>query len=151
MVPAAFVALAALPRTPSGKLDRRALPAPASMRRGEWVPPRTRTEEVLLEIWKEVLGLEQAGVEDSFFELGGHSLLATQALTRVRRAFGVDLPLRDLFRHPTVAGAARLIDERTAPAIPVINEAELAALLDQLDLLSDDEAQARLDELQKLS
>src|SRR5262249_32515661 len=95
-----------------------------------------------------VLGLTQTGVEDSFFELGGHSLLATQVLSRVHRAFGVEIALRELFTYPTVAGLAGRIDERVAPVKPV-DEAELADLLDQLDLLSDDEVQRRLAELQE--
>jgi amino acid adenylation domain-containing protein len=114
MVPSTFVVLPALPRTPNGKVDRKALPAPERGARpaGALVAPRTRTEEILAEVWKELLGLEQAGVEDSFFALGGHSLLGMQALSRVRQAFGVDLPLRELFEHPTVAGLAGLIDDR---------------------------------------
>jgi amino acid adenylation domain-containing protein len=147
MVPAAFVALAALPLTASGKLDRRGLPAPDRSRRDgsrEFVPPRTRTEETLVEIWQEVLGREQVGVEDRFFELGGHSLLATQVLARVRQTFGVDLSLQEVFKHSTVAAQAALVDTRAgSPA----DEADLAAMLDELDLLSDEEARAELEDL----
>jgi acyl carrier protein len=147
MVPV-LVELEALPLTVNGKVDRRALPAPDRPRRGEIVPPRTRTEEVLLGIWKEVLGLEEASVEDGFFELGGHSLLATRALTRIQRAFDVEVTLRELFMRPTVAGLAGLIDERMAAApVQPVDEGELADLLDQLDLLSDDEVRRRLEEL----
>jgi hypothetical protein len=149
MIPV-LVELEALPLTPSGKVDRRALPAQDSLRRGAAIPPRTPTEEVLLGIWKEVLGIQEAGVEDGFFELGGHSLLATQVLIRIRRSFEVEVTLRELFTHPTVAGLSALIDERMPPpAAPAIDESELAGLLDQLDQLSDDEVLSRLGEIQE--
>ncbi|HVT56893.1 MAG TPA: non-ribosomal peptide synthase/polyketide synthase, partial [Thermoanaerobaculia bacterium] len=115
MVPSLIVELPVLPLTPSGKIDRRALPAPEPPRRGGagHVAPRNPAEELLAALWAELLGLEQVGIEDNFFERGGHSLLATQLMSRVRRAFGVELPLRALFESPTVAGlAARL---RPAP------------------------------------
>src|SRR5262249_43131379 len=100
MVPAAYVMLDAFPLTENGKLDRRALPAPpgagSELDHGR-IAPRTPTEQTLVEIWSQVLGVEQVGVNDNFFELGGHSLLATQAISRVRAAFEVELPLRELF------------------------------------------------------
>jgi amino acid adenylation domain-containing protein len=114
MVPSAFVVLPALPLTPHGKLDRRALPAPAALRPqidNDFVPPRTPLEEVLCGIWTQVLGVEQIGVFDSFFDLGGHSLIATQIVSRVRQVCNVDLPLRALFEEPTVA---RLAEHVTA-------------------------------------
>jgi amino acid adenylation domain-containing protein/non-ribosomal peptide synthase protein (TIGR01720 family) len=113
MIPSAFVVLEALPMTPNGKLDIRALPAPESTRpesEQEYVAPRTLTEELLASIWAEVLGLDQVGVHDHFFQIGGHSLLATQVIARIRSTFGVELPLRKLFETPTVAGLAASID-----------------------------------------
>ncbi|HEU4408792.1 MAG TPA: amino acid adenylation domain-containing protein [Polyangiaceae bacterium] len=110
MVPRAFVFLPALPRTPNGKPDRRALPAPESGGAPDFVPPRTATEGSLAGIWADVLGLPRVSREDSFFDLGGHSLLLTQIAARVRRAFGVEVPLRALFEAPTVAGQARAIE-----------------------------------------
>jgi amino acid adenylation domain-containing protein len=114
MLPSAFVTLEALPLTPSGKVDRRALPAPEGERprlATAFVAPRTPVEETLAGIYAQVLGLEQVGVHDDFFDLGGHSLLATQVMSRVHNAFYVHLPLRRLFETPTVAGLAQAIDD----------------------------------------
>ncbi|HEU4511146.1 MAG TPA: amino acid adenylation domain-containing protein [Pyrinomonadaceae bacterium] len=136
MVPSLFVRVDAMPLTPNGKIDRAALPAPEQMRPelgGEYVAPRTPAEEVLAGIWSVLLRVEKVGVHDNFFELGGHSLLATQLVSRVREAFGVEMAVRELFEHPTVAGLAAAIEEmlnaghgvQAPPIVKVSREAEL--------------------------
>ncbi len=114
MIPAVFVILRALPLSANGKVDRRRLPAPESVRTalpaGSWVPPRGPVEEALAGLWAEVLGVEAVGAHDHFFELGGHSLLATRVVSRVRTAFGVEMPLRTLFDRPLLADMAAAVD-----------------------------------------
>jgi amino acid adenylation domain-containing protein len=114
MVPSLFVRLEAMPLTPNGKTDRKALPAPeepdgASVEACE--SPRTETEAAMAELWRALLGRKQVGVHDNFFDLGGHSLLATQLVSRVRESFQVELPLRSVFEAATVAGLAGRVDK----------------------------------------
>src|SRR5205807_2425596 len=110
MVPAAFVMMDALPLTSNGKIDRKALPAPElGSRRQSFVPPRNPVEQFLAQIWREVLGVEQIGVNDDFFAMGGHSLHATQVAARIRDSFAVEIPLRKLFEATTIAQLAALI------------------------------------------
>ncbi|HYO72163.1 MAG TPA: amino acid adenylation domain-containing protein, partial [Archangium sp.] len=117
MVPAAIVELPAFPLTPSGKVDRKALPMPGALQGSAgFIAPRTDTERKLAELWSRTLGVERVGVTDSFFELGGHSLLATQLVSRVRKEFGVELPLRAVFESPRLEELARRVEE--APRIP---------------------------------
>ncbi|HEX6042090.1 non-ribosomal peptide synthetase, partial [Longimicrobium sp.] len=125
MVPSAFVPMDALPLTGSGKTDRNALPAPdaSALRTAEYVTPRTEAEEALAAVFGEVLGVERVGIHDDFFGLGGHSLLAMRAVTRVRDALGVELPVRAFFEASTVAGLApriaALAPATDAPLVPV--------------------------------
>jgi amino acid adenylation domain-containing protein len=133
MVPTAWVVLAALPRTPNGKVDRKALPAPAGTRAGsqaDYLAPRTPTEQRLAELWAGLLRIERVGVHDNFFDLGGHSLLATQAVSQIRQSFGVELPLRQLFEHPTLAELASALDlPPTAPRPSTIERVSRQAFL----------------------
>ncbi|MEG4066492.1 amino acid adenylation domain-containing protein [Microcoleus sp. Pol11C2] len=113
MVPSAFVVLESLPVTANGKVDRLALPAPQPIKlewAGGYVAPQTSIEEVLVKIWVEVLGIKRVGIRDNFFELGGHSLLATQLVSRVRDAFGIELPLRRVFEAPTIAELSKIVE-----------------------------------------
>ncbi len=125
LVPAVILFLEALPLTPNGKLDRRALPTPdfadltASPADAQ---PQTETQAELQRIWQEVLGLKSIGLHADFFEIGGHSLLATRVVARVRQRFHIDLPLRDLFDAPTIAG----LSERLQNAAQAGDEPRLA-------------------------
>lgn len=113
MVPAQFVVLRALPRTPNGKLDRQALPVPDA---GEGMPgrtvvaPRTAAEVMVTGVFRDVLGRSDFGTTDNFFDLGGHSLMAARLIHKLRAASGLDLPLRLLFEHPTPARLAEALD-----------------------------------------
>jgi len=127
MVPTDFVLLTTLPLTATGKLDRRALPEPASGGdHAVYAPPETATEELLAEIWAELLGRGRVGILDNFFDLGGHSLLVPQVFARIEESFQLELPLRALFEAPTVAQLANLIEQE---------------LLAQIEGLSDEEAE----------
>jgi acyl carrier protein len=113
MVPSAFVMLEALPMTPNGKVNHRALPDPDWRRpdlEGTFVAPRTPVEQQISEIWAQVLGLERVSIHDNFFELGGHSLLATQVISRLRQTFQVEIPLRTLFELANVADLAEQVE-----------------------------------------
>ncbi len=114
MVPRVFVQLERLPRTSSGKVNRRVLPLPSEEDLGgaERSAPRTPVQELLASIWSDVLKVRDVGPEDDFFALGGHSLLATRLASRIRDAFGVELPLRDIFEAPSLAEMARRIEAR---------------------------------------
>jgi hypothetical protein len=113
MHPAALVVLPRLPLTPSGKIDRRALPAPSLPAAGdrEVVAPRNDLESALAVLFSQVLGLERVGITDDFFHLGGHSLLATQLLSRVNSSIGLELSLRQLFAASTVEKLALVIED----------------------------------------
>jgi surfactin family lipopeptide synthetase C len=125
MVPAAFVMLDALPRTPNGKLDRRALPAPDQVppeTERTFIAPRDAVERKLATMWERILRVRPIGVRDNFFELGGHSLLAVSLFAQIEKAFGKDLPLSTVFRGPTVEQLARILQqaEPSAPWSPLV-------------------------------
>jgi natural product biosynthesis luciferase-like monooxygenase protein/amino acid adenylation domain-containing protein/FkbM family methyltransferase len=125
MLPAAFVVLDALPKTANGKIDRRALPAPDQrLAAADDTAARTPIEQILVDLWADLLGIESLGITSNFFEWGGHSLLATQMMARLRSLFGIELSLRELFEAPTIETLAELIeaalgsDRRTAAPRP---------------------------------
>ena len=129
MVPSAFVTLDAWPLNPSGKVDRAALPEPREERAAaapEWVAPRGPLEERIAAVWRELLGVERPGVHDDLFMLGARSLVVTQLVARLRDAFHVELPLREIFEHPTIAGLAGALErarQAHRPELPPIERA----------------------------
>jgi amino acid adenylation domain-containing protein len=145
MLPSEFVMLDALPLTPSGKIDRQALPDPQAVRRksleradlpallsgrgqqSTYAPPRDEVEQILLEIWQQLLGIEQIGVQDNFFELGGYSLLAVRLLRQIEERLNRELPLATIFRAPTIEQLASVIRQRE----PLAPEAPLVAIQPQ--------------------
>ncbi len=144
-MPSAFVVLDKLPLTLNGKVDRRALPAPNSGNSRDektFTPPRTSEEEKIAEIWSDVLDVKPIGVDDNFFDLGGHSLSATRVVTRIREAFDITLPLRLLFDSPTIAAVAEHV-KNTREQCEV---GRIAAMVEQLSHLSDEETKALLRE-----
>ncbi|HEX6041572.1 amino acid adenylation domain-containing protein [Longimicrobium sp.] len=139
MVPAVFVVLDALPRTTSGKVDRRALPVPdVTEARAAFTEPATETERALAALWTEVLRVERVGADDSFFALGGHSLRAMQLVSRVRASLDVELPLRAIFETPRLREMAARVD--------ALRDAHLRDLVAELDELDDAELDALLAE-----
>lgn len=168
MVPTHFVLLDAFPLNASGKVNRRALPAPSESdiaREARQQAPRTPLEEQMAEIWREVLHLEQVGVDDNFFSLGGHSLLATQVVSRIREIFAVEVPLNILFEAPSIAELAEYVEQvkqhqqehdqcsghdkaggHELSHIPVLERGsgDIEQLLEMLEQLSPEEAQALL-------
>jgi acyl carrier protein len=136
MVPASFVRLVRLALTAHGKLDRGRMIAAAAPQPLPSQPEPTALEAEVIALWQAVLGVREIGVHDAFFSLGGHSLSATELVTRVREAFGVELPLRRIFEEPTVAGMAAAIVEARAREV----EGDvLAGLLDEIERMGDDE------------
>jgi acyl carrier protein len=136
MVPAEVVFMEAFPHTPNQKIDRKALPAlesgSAACDAG-FDPPTSDVEKALADLWRHLLGVERIGRSDNFFELGGHSLMAMQLVSRVRDQFDADLPLKNLFEHPTLAGLAEVIEaltwssngDKPAPAFAVAEREEV--------------------------
>ena len=141
MVPSAFVFLKSLPLTPNGKVDRAALPAPEDTRpdlQKVFVAPRTPVERELAGIWASLLKVSAVGVHDNFFDLGGHSLLATQVVSRMRKNFELEIPLRTLFESPTVAQLAETIEG--------VRSNDPARLLSEIEELSEEDARQLLEQ-----
>ncbi|MFY2561145.1 amino acid adenylation domain-containing protein [Corallococcus terminator] len=148
MLPAVFVCLPSLPLSPNGKVDRKALPPPddSLSHSDSFLPPRSPLEELLSNLWAQLLGLPRVGVLDNFFDLGGHSLLATQLVSRIRTRLGKEVPLRAIFENPTVGGLAQVLegpkeDAETGPLLPISREQELEASFAQQRLWLVDQLQ----------
>jgi acyl carrier protein len=122
MIPASFVLLERMPRNANGKIDRQVLPRPEPTR-----APRARavvdhrswtgTEQVLGGIWKDLLRMDQVGLDDDFFDLGGHSLLAIQMISRIRDALGIEIPTRTLFDNPTISALSKTVLAQAADTL----------------------------------
>lgn len=125
MVPPVFVQLDELPLSPNGKIDRQALPSPETTH-AEYVPPRNATEELLADLWAEVLRVDSISIHDNFFALGGHSLLATRLLSRMRDVFQVDVPLRAVFEATTVEEMALLVEDLLFEEVAAMNEEQVS-------------------------
>jgi acyl carrier protein len=144
MIPAVWVKLDDMPLTPNGKIHRQGLPAAAQ---GKLVdertlaPPRTPVEQVLVDIWAEVLDVDAVGIHDNFFKIGGHSLLVAQLLSRLRESFQIELPLRAFFEAPTVAELAEVMTSKPEQRVRI---QRIAELMISIANYSDDEVEAML-------
>ena len=146
MLPASYVLLEQFPLTTSGKINRRALPAPEGDQQAgtsTYVPPRTPFEEILVGIWCNVLQKERIGIEDNFFEVGGHSLRAIQLAARIQDIFPLELPLKHLFAYPTIASLAEFLCQDEDQRTLLLATAELFLTVTDL---SDEEVEALLQE-----
>ncbi|HPI00495.1 MAG TPA: condensation domain-containing protein, partial [Chitinophagaceae bacterium] len=126
MLPSHYVQLDALPLNANGKLDKKALPNPETLGLSSgvaYIAPRNKTEEQLVEIWKEILGKEKIGIHDNFFELGGHSLKLTRLSTQLHKIFNAHIDLKDLFTTPTIAQQAQLVQQSHKTAYNIIAKA----------------------------
>lgn len=130
MLPTHFVLLDKFPKTPSGKINRSALPLPTAQYQTNLVTPETETQKQLADIWLILLKLPQVGIHNNFFELGGHSLLATQFISKVRDNFGLELPVSSLFEKPTIAEFAEYLENQQ---LEQVDDAELAAILAEIE------------------
>jgi len=164
MVPARYVVVEELPQLPSGKVNRRVLRTMAGTPLAEqgMVGARTETEKGLAEIWKELLKVDEVGVDQNFFELGGHSLLVLQVMARIRRKFGLELAVRTVFEEPTIAGLAAAVEkaeqqglksqtpilQRRPRPTPHDTSSNRQALLAQLEKLSAEDVQSLLKRVQ---
>ncbi|MBT8103722.1 MAG: amino acid adenylation domain-containing protein [Gammaproteobacteria bacterium] len=134
MIPSSLIRIQEIPLTPSGKVDRLGLPAAdLNASREDYTAPRTELEERLADIWQRILGHERVGVFDNFFDIGGHSLPAIQVISRISEAFDIDLPIRSFFNAPTIANIAETVENM---------------LIEQIEQLSDVEAERQLTDIQ---
>ncbi|MEA2905946.1 MAG: hypothetical protein QOI12_3333, partial [Alphaproteobacteria bacterium] len=142
MIPASFVWLDALPLTPHGKLNHRALPTPDPEHAEDpsvYAPPETPLHQQIVDVWKTVLGVDNFGIDANFFNIGGHSLLATQVVSRLGDVLDTDIPLRLMFEQPTARGFADAVTElrqkgrsRAIPRVLPVRHPDAVADIDQL-------------------
>jgi hypothetical protein len=133
MVPALFVPLEALPRTPNGKVDRRALPVPENWRPQPetiYMAPRTEVQRTIATIWQEVLQVEKVGIHDNFFDLGGHSLLMAKAWSKLHPMFHQELSMLDMFQYPTIHALATYLSQESKTRLTPLPMDDLDAKLD---------------------
>jgi amino acid adenylation domain-containing protein len=137
LVPAVYVPVERLPLTPNGKVNPRALPAPdlAAEPAATGAPPGTQAEELVAEVWAEVLGLQRVGADDDFFALGGHSLLATKVTARLRDAIDLEVPVRAVFENPSLAALAAAVEALLLADIEALDESEVDSQLNGLGFL----------------
>jgi amino acid adenylation domain-containing protein len=146
MIPSDFVILDRIPLGPGGKVDRKALAAPDNSRpqlASAYIAPKTPIEVQLAKIWSDLLDIDRVGINDNFFDLGGHSLTASRVISRVIQTFRLNLPLKLLFDSPTVAEMASVIAANQAK---LATQDELKRMLSNVEAMSDEEAQRRMDE-----
>jgi amino acid adenylation domain-containing protein len=146
MVPSSFTFLGNLPRTPNGKIDRKALPRPSSQRQRPkigYVEPRTALEGDIARVWQDLLHLDQVGVEDNFFDLGGHSILAMQVVNKLREQHSIDLPVKAFFQFPTIARMAGSLESQRSARQAEANR--VMEIIDRIKTLSSQEAKALLE------
>jgi amino acid adenylation domain-containing protein len=144
MMPASFTFLQAFPLSPNGKVDRQALPIPDAGRpelSQTFVAPSTATEELLAEIWSEILGIEKIGIHDNFFDLGGHSLRVIQVVSRIRQTFDLEISVHHLFKNHTISKLIEVMTE-LAGSFEVIDE--IARTIIEISQLSPEQVQAML-------
>jgi len=145
LIPATFVVMETLPRTRTGKVDRKNLPQPQSRRSqygNEYVAPQTEVESVIAEVWQKLLRVDRVAINDNFFELGGHSLLATQVINKLRETYSIELPLRTIFESPTIAGLAEQVEVVVKQKKE--DEEKLAQIIKAIKDLSPDQAAAEV-------
>jgi len=149
MVPSAFVMMQALPLTPSGKLNRRALPEPErnTYATRTYEAPQGEMEESIAQIWRDLLRIERVGREENFFDLGGHSLLAMQAVVRLRASLSVEMPVSALFAHPSLRQLAAHVKQLSPATDAADEESEMQKLFETVALMSEDRACELLKEL----
>jgi amino acid adenylation domain-containing protein len=144
MIPSAFVQMESFPLSPNGKVNRRVLPVPTQDRpelNQNYIAPQTPTQELLAEIWSEVLGIQRIGIDDNFFHLGGHSLKAIQLIGRIHQTFELDITVRHLFSYPTIRELADVLGE-LAGGEEIINE--ISRTIQEISQLSPEQVQAML-------